>query len=285
VLNTRYENIYSNNSPIPTGVNAVNVLPSGFSIDRNTCVVTVDINQPGTYSAYVGIDIPGYYSTSGSSGLSALTVPFSITIDGPLLTLSLSVNTYTWGESISKNLSTDLKLTGISLASSDVVEYVGTYAGLPVSAQGLVSGVAKEATPQSASISAKITRNGRVFYSSKAIQTLSMFTPAVTIPDQIIASGASLLPQSNGLLPSDIVSYSAGYAYSAPCDKPKRNNTDNSYLSLTTFASTAPFSVNASTGAIKGNGTAGKYCVPLVMTVTRNGILGTFEAYKTLEFR
>jgi hypothetical protein len=127
VLNTRYENIYSNNSAIPTGVNAVNTLPSSFSIDRNTCLVTVDINQPGTYSAYVGIDIPGYYATSGSSGLSALTVPFSITIDGPLLTLSLPVNTYTWGESISKNLCTDLKLTRISLASSDVVEYVGIY--------------------------------------------------------------------------------------------------------------------------------------------------------------
>jgi hypothetical protein len=47
-LNTRYENIYSNNSPIPTGVTAVSTLPSGFSIDRNTCMVTVDINQPGT---------------------------------------------------------------------------------------------------------------------------------------------------------------------------------------------------------------------------------------------
>jgi hypothetical protein len=285
ILNSRFENVYSPTTGALTGVNTIGTVPNGFSINKDTCAITVDSTTPGTYSVKVGVNIPGYYSAQGGGGLSSLVVPFSVKVNGPQLVSSMPQQTFTWADQVSINLAPTLQLSGIPLLPTDTLEYVGSIAGIAISTQGLATGQIKAASAQSGSVSVKITRGGRVFFSSPVYPVVNVITPALSIPNQVVTSSAPLLPVLSGIQASDALTFSAGLSYKQPCAKPTYTTADSTYFSPIDFSSTHPFSVDQNTGAIRSNGKVGKFCVPLAVRTNRKGLSEVFETFSIVEFR
>jgi hypothetical protein len=264
-LNLKFEPVYSPTTGALTGANSISTVPSVFSINRDTCAITVDSTTPGTYSVKVGVNIPGYYSAQGSGGVSSLVVPFSVTVNGPQLVSNIPQQTFTWADQINLNVAPNLKLSGTPLQPTDTLEYVGSIAGVSVSTQGVVTGQIKTASAQSGSVSARITRGGRVFFSSPVYPVVNVITPALSIPNQVVTSSAPLLPVLSGTQATDAITFSAGLSYKQPCAKPTYTTADSTYFSQIDLSSTHPFSVDQNTGVIRSNGKVGKFCVPLAM--------------------